>query len=107
MISDLVEEILEIVGDGIQWKIDLVSLTGLIMRLVQQKRELKGKGPQKKRAVEMILQALLEKSFFNEEQSILVSTFILDTMPLVIDTLKGLARSISDSAYVSSICCWG
>ena len=107
MIESIVEEILLIVGDGIQWKTDLVSLTGLIMRLVQQKRELKGKGPQKKRAVEMILQALLEKSFFNEEQSILVSTFILDVLPLVIDTLKGLARSIADASGIQTKCCWG
>lgn len=107
MISDIIEEIEEIVGDGIQWRTDLISLTGLIMRLVQSKKELKGKGVQKKRAVEMVLQALLEKSFFNEEQAILVSTFILDTMPLVIDTLKGLARSIAEVSGVKTKCCWG
>ena len=105
MIETIVLELLEIVGDGIQWKDDLVSLTGLIMRLVQSQHELKGRGKTKKRIVEMVFNELIDKNFFNDEQEQILKNFILEFLPLTIDMLKGLARAIADIKFGTK-CCW-
>ena len=105
MIETIVLELLEIVGDGIQWKDDLGSLTGLIMRLVQSQHELKGRGKTKKRIVEMVCTELIDKNFFNDEQEQIVKNFILEFLPLTIDMLKGLARSIAEVKFPTK-CCW-
>ena len=101
--DEVIVELLEIVGDGIQWKEDLISLTGLIMRILQQKRELKGKGASKKKLVEVVFQELIERNFFNQRQADLVKNF-LAFLPTTIDMLKGLARAISDAKFTT--CCW-
>lgn len=105
MIETIIFELLEIVGDGIQYRTDLVSLVGLIMRLVQGQRELKGRGKTKKRITEMVLNELVDKKFFNDEQEKLVRNFIIEFLPLTIDVLKGLAREISNVKF-STNCCW-
>ena len=105
MIESIVEEVIQIVGDGIQWKEDLVSLTGVIMRLIQQKRELKGHGRTKKRVVEIILTKLLDQLFFDESQAETVSKFIVEMLPTTVDMLKSLARSIAEANTLSCSSC--
>ena len=105
MINQIIEELLEIVGDGIQWRTDLVSLVGLTMRIVQSQQELKGRGKTKKRITEMVLNELIDKKFFNDEQEKIVRNFIIEYLPETINILKGLANEISNVKF-STNCCW-
>ena len=105
MINQIIEELLEIVGDGIQYRTDLVSLVGLTMRIVQSQQELKGRGKTKKRITEMVLNELIDKKFFNDEQEKIVRNFIIEYLPETINILKGLANEISNVKF-STNCCW-
>ena len=105
MINQIIEELLEIVGDGIQWRTDLVSLVGLTMRIVQSQQELKGRGATKKRIVSMIFDQLIDRNFFNDEQEKIVRNFIIEYLPETINILKGLANEISNVKF-STNCCW-
>ena len=103
MIAEIVDELLEIFGDGIQWKTDIISVVGLIMSVLQKKRELKGKGKTKARIVELVLQELLDRMFFDEDNSKIVAKFIVEFLPGTLIMLKNLARSISSGG---SKRCW-
>ena len=78
------------------------------MRVVQGKKEFRGKGPDKKTLVGMVMNELIERKFFDENQAEIAKNFIVEFLPETIDILKGLARSISEVSRGCDLklCCW-
>lgn len=94
-IQSIYSQVLVIVDDGFQFD-DFISIVGIIMKLVQAHEEWKGQGKTKKEVAVAVFQLYAtESGMLTEDQALTAATFLLSTLPSLIDTLKSLARQIA------------
>ncbi len=99
-VRSVYQEVYSIFADGFQAP-DLIALTGVIMRILQAKPHLKGKGSAKKEAAIAVFSLFLHESgLFGEEESIQASRFIVSSLPTLIDTIKELSKD-----FKKRVCC--
>ena len=95
-IKNILQQTHDIFADGFQ-VMDLLSLTAVIMRIIQLEGDLKGKGSVKKDiAILVFTQFLRETNLFTPEQSQEAAKFLVNSLPNIIDTMKTLSRSIQE-----------
>ena len=102
VINEIYQETLAMVQDGFQPS-DFVLTIGIIMKVCQLRQDLKGKGSQKKKiAIAVFKLIVTESGLLDAEQAELAGTFILTTLPSLIDTLKTISKEIAEA---SRSCC--
>ena len=107
IIKEIYEDTLNIVRDGFQYN-DFILTIGIIMRLCQHRQDLKGKGPQKKEiALGVFKLFVTESGLLSDSEAEAAGTFILSTLPNLIDTLKNISKDIADAALqTKNRLCW-
>ncbi len=94
LVRGIYQEVHNIFADGFQVP-DLLSLLAVVMRIIQEKPELRGRGSIKKEVAILVFEMVLKESgFFTAEQSREASRFLVNSLPTLIDTLKSLGKSI-------------
>ena len=97
-IKNILEQTHDIFADGFQ-VLDLLSLTAVIMRIIQLEGDLKGKGSVKKDiAIVVFTRFLRETALFTPEHSQEAAKFLVNSLPNIIDTMKTLSKSIHQRA---------
>ena len=107
VVKEIYADTLNIVSDGFQYT-DFVLTLGIIMRLCQLRQDLKGKGPQKKEIVLSVFKMFAtESGLLSGKEAEMAGTFILTTLPSLIDTLKSISKDIADAAVqTKKRLCW-
>jgi len=108
IVKEIYEDTLNIVRDGFQYA-DFISTLGIIMRLCQLRQDLKGKGPQKKDIAMTVFKLFVtESGLLSDSEAETAGTFILTTLPNLIDTLKSISKDIADAAVQAKkqCCCF-
>ena len=97
VIQEIYEEALAIVRDGFQYT-DFVGTLGIIMRLCQLRQDLKGKGAEKKSVAMAVFKLIAtESGILTPDEAEMAGTFMVTTLPSLIDTLKSIARDIAQA----------
>ena len=107
IIKEIYEDTLNIVRDGFQYN-DFILTLGIIMRLCQLRQDLKGKGAEKKSNVMTVFkQFVTESGLLSDSEAEMAGTFILTTLPSLIDTLKTISKDIASavSGTKNRFCC--
>ena len=95
-IKNILEQTTEIFADGFQ-VLDLIYLAAVIMRIIQLKGDLKGKGAVKKQIAIVVFTRFIQgTNLFTPEQSQEAAEFLVNSLPDVIDTLKTLSKSLQE-----------
>ena len=77
---------------------DFVLVTGLLMRIVQRRPDLKGSGTVKKEIVIGVFALLIEESrLFTTEQADDAAVFLADVLPTLVNVLKTIAVELADA----------
>ena len=106
VIKEIYADTLNIVSDGSQYT-DFVLTLGIIMRLCQLRQDLKGKGPQKKEIVLSVFKMFAtESGLLSDKEAEMAGTFMLTTLPNLIDTLKNISKDIAAAVVVPTKCCF-
>ena len=78
------------------------------MRLCQLRQDLKGKGSQKKEIAMGVFKLFVtESGLLTDSEAEMAGTFILTTLPTLIDTLKNISKDIAAavSGTKNRLCC--
>ena len=108
IVKEIYEDTINIVRDGFQYH-DFILTLGIIMRLCQLRKDLKGKGPQKKEIALTVFKLFVtESGLLSDSEAEVAGTFILTTLPSLIDTLKSISKDIADSMVNTKkrLCCF-
>ena len=93
-VREISNEVRSVFADGFQIP-DLLSILGVVMRVIQHKPEMKGKGALKKEVAILVFEMLLkETGWFTGEQAEEASRFLVYSLPTLIDSLKKISKSI-------------
>ena len=91
-VREISNEVRSVFADGFQIP-DLLSILGVVMRVIQHKPEMKGKGALKKEVAILVFEMLLkETGWFTGEQAEEASRFLVYSLPTLIDSLKKYPR---------------
>lgn len=105
IVEEIYTEVFDILSDGIQPVDDLVALTGLVMTIIQRRKELSKRGDLKREIITTIFMDLANKSgLFTKEQAETMTEFIANSLPIITDNLKRLARAIYENVDKNSCC---
>ena len=107
IVNELYEDTIKMVSDGFQPN-DFILTIGIIMRLCQLRQDLRGKGPQKKEIAMSVFKLFVTKSgLLSDGEAEMAGTFILTTLPSLIDTLKTISKDIASavSGTKNRFCC--
>ena len=92
--QEVFDELADIIADGLQPQ-DFLSICACVMRILQSRRELRGKGQIKKTITREVFNILLnDTSVIDDDTKILLKQFIDSSLSLTINALKSLAKSI-------------
>jgi len=108
IVSEIYEDALRIVRDGFQYN-DFILTIGIIMRLCQLRQDLKGKGSQKKEIAMSVFKLLVtESGLLSDSEAEIAGTFIITTLPTLIDTLKTISKDIASTMIDTKkvLCCF-
>jgi len=108
VVKEIYKDTLDIVRDGFQYN-DFILTLGIIMRLCQLRQDLKGKGAKKKSIVMTVFKLFVtESGLLSDSEADMAGTFILTTLPNLIDTLKSISRDIADATLQAKkrFCCF-
>jgi len=108
VVKEIYKDTLDIVRDGFQYN-DFILTLGIIMRLCQLRQDLKGKGAEKKSIVMTVFKLFVtESGLLSDSEADTAGTFILTTLPNLIDTLKSISRDIADATIQAKkrFCCF-
>ena len=106
VVKEIYADTLNIVSDGFQYN-DFILTIGIIMRLCQLRQDLKGKGPQKKEIVMRVFKMFAtESGLLSDKEAEMAGTFMLTTLPNLIDTLKNISKDIAAAVVVPTKCCF-
>ena len=108
IVREIYEDALSIVRDGFQYN-DFILTIGIIMRLCQLRQDLKGKGSQKKKiAISVFKLFAAESGLLSASEAEMAATFIVTTLPTLIDTLKTISKDIASTMIVTKkrLCCF-
>ena len=108
VVNEIYEDALDIIRDGFQPN-DFILTIGIIMRLCQLRQDLKGKGAQKKEIATSVFKLFVTKSgLLSASEAEMAATFILTTLPSLIDTLKTISKDIAEgmSDTKTRLCCF-
>ena len=106
VVKEIYADTLNIVSDGFQYN-DFILTIGIIMRLCQLRQDLKGKGPQKKEIVLSVFKMFAtESGLLSDKEAEMDGTFMLTTLPNLIDTLKNISKDIAAAVVVPTKCCF-
>jgi len=106
VVKEIYADTLNIVSDGFQYN-DFILTIGIIMRLCQLRQDLKGKGPQKKEIVLIVFKMFAtESGLLSDKEAEMAGTFMLTTLPNLIDTLKNISKDIAAAVVVPTKCCF-
>ena len=107
VVNEIYEDALDIIRDGFQPN-DFILTIGIIMRLCQLRQDLRGKGPKKKEIAMNVFKLFVTKSgLLSDSEAEMAGTFILTTLPTLIDTLKTISKDIASavSGTKKHLCC--
>ncbi len=108
VVQEIYDETLEMIRDGFQYS-DFIVTVGIIMRLCQLRHDLKGKGAQKKSVALAVFKLIVtESGLLSDSEAEKAGTFLLTTLPALIDTLKSISREIADATLQAKkrVCCF-
>lgn len=107
VVKEIYEDTLDIVRDGFQYT-DFILTLGIIMRLCQLRQDLKGKGAQKKSVAMAVFKLFAtESGLLSDSEAEMAGTFVLTTLPTLIDTLKSISNDIAATIHAKKrICCF-
>ena len=106
--QEIYDDTLHMIRDGFQYN-DFIVTIGIIMRLCQLRQDLKGKGAQKKSIAMAVFKLVVtESGLLSDSEAETAGTFILTTLPSLIDTLKSVSRDIADATFQAKkrVCCF-
>lgn len=108
IVQEIYGDTIRMLDDGFQYE-DFVVTLGIIMRICQLREDLRGRGPQKKEiAISVFKLFATESGLLTAAQAQAASTFLLVTVPSLIDTLKSISKDIAEAAAGSKkwrCCC--
>ena len=108
IVSEIYEDAISIVRDGFQYN-DFILTIGVIMRLCQLRQDLKGKGSEKKKIVISVFKLFAtESGLLSASEAEMAATFVVTTLPTLIDTLKTISKDIASTMIVTKkrLCCF-
>ena len=108
VVKEIYEDTLDIVRDGFQYT-DFISVIGIIMRLCQLRHDLKGQGAKKKSVAMAVFKLFAtESGLLSDSEAEMAGTFVLPTLPTLIDTLKSISNDIAAATLHAKkrVCCF-